>query len=286
MTSMPVTTSSPQKQTQDRGNLRVRFLTALVVGPLVLFLTAAGGPLFLVLCMSFGVLTALEFCAMGEGRQTPGQTWVAVPAVVALILAYAAEQYVIFLGIIAVAALVAWIVELVRGPRDALLGGRVVLTLAAILYAGVPPAFLYALRALPDGLIWVVLMFMLTWGTDTLAYFGGRTWGRHPLAPRISPRKTVEGAVVGVVGGIVCGALWLALSGQFQLILLPLLGLAPLLAVAGDLFESALKRHFAMGDSHVQGLNVLPGHGGVMDRTDAMIWVTTLIYFYVLLVNI
>jgi phosphatidate cytidylyltransferase len=206
---------------------------------------------------------------------------IGLPVVMGVLIAFASGQYGIILALFVVAMVGDALLEMIRHTSDESLSlYRMGITLAGLIYAGFPPAFLIAIRALPDGLIWVYLIYAVTWGTDTLAYFGGRLWGKHPLAPRISPKKTREGAIVGVIGGLVLGTLLLVVSGHFATWLVPFLILAPPIAVIGDLFESRLKRFFLVGDSHVAGLNVLPGHGGVLDRTDALIWVASLCYVY------
>jgi len=113
-----------------------------------------------------------------------------------------------------------------------------------------------------DLLIWT---FIVTWSTDIGAYFAGRSFGKHKLAPTISPKKTVEGLGGGVVAAGLLGGAWVIARG----LPMPLIALAPLFAVAaqgGDLFESALKRRAGVKDSS----NLLPGHGGVMDRLDGL----------------
>ena len=113
-----------------------------------------------------------------------------------------------------------------------------------------------------DLLIWT---FIVTWSTDIGAYFAGRSFGKHKLAPTISPKKTVEGLVGGVVAASLLGGAWVIARG----LPMPLLAFAPFFAVAaqgGDLFESALKRRAGLKDSS----NLLPGHGGVMDRLDGL----------------
>ena len=113
-----------------------------------------------------------------------------------------------------------------------------------------------------DLLLWT---FIVTWSTDIGAYFAGRSFGKHKLAPTISPKKTVEGLVGGVVAASLLGGAWVIARG----LPMPLIALAPLFAVAaqgGDLFESALKRRAGVKDSS----NLLPGHGGVMDRLDGL----------------
>ncbi len=274
--------STSAKQAQDRSNLITRAITALIGGPLILIITYVGGVPFFIMGLVLAVLSLLEFCMLGRDRQMPGHIPVGLVGVVALVFAYASHEYMLVAAVIAAVIVVSYAWDALRGTAEKRLA-RVGMTTAALLYAGLPASFMILIRALPDGLLWMVLIFMLTWGTDTLAYIGGRMWGKRLLAPSISPKKTVEGAVVGVVGGFLLGLITLILSQQVTPILVILCLIAPPLAVAGDLFESRLKRYFHVGDSHLSGLNIIPGHGGVLDRTDALIWVATLFYLFFLL---
>lgn len=282
-----LTTAPPtSKEKQDGSNLRARVLTGVVAGPLVLLFTYLGGIPFIIIALLVGILTLLEFYALGAQRQIQGSAIVGIPALIALLVAFISGQFIL-LPIIFLVVIVAHIVlEIIRHRQDAPLDRyRLGITLAGLIYAGFPPAFLVMIRALPDGLIWIFLIFAITWGTDTLAFFGGRLWGKHPLAPRISPKKTREGALVGVVGGALLGLLLLLATNQFSPALLLLVIIGPPIAVVGDLFESRLKREFQVGDSHIAGLNIIPGHGGMMDRTDALSWVVTLFFIYFSLIG-
>ncbi|MFS8543566.1 MAG: phosphatidate cytidylyltransferase, partial [Limnochordales bacterium] len=98
--------------------------------------------------------------------------------------------------------------------------------------------------------------------------------------PHISPKKTVEGAIVGVIGGIVPATLVLVAADKFTTSAMIPLALGPLLAILGDLVESGLKRLFQVKDSHLTGFDILPGHGGVLDRVDGLILVTVFAYAY------
>lgn len=119
-----------------------------------------------------------------------------------------------------------------------------------------------------DLLIWT---FIVTWSTDIGAYFAGRRFGRHKLAPSISPGKTVEGLYGGIAAATLLGGAWILGSGLG----LALLALAPVFALAaqaGDLFESGMKRRAGVKDSGTW----LPGHGGVLDRLDGLVPVAVL----------
>ena len=121
-----------------------------------------------------------------------------------------------------------------------------------------------------DGPGWLLLALMVVWGTDTGAYFAGRAFGKRKLAPRISPNKTVAGLVGGAALGVlvaVVGA-WILGTPPGQLVLVALVALLTVLfSVVGDLLESLLKRHVGVKDSG----NLIPGHGGVMDRIDSVL---------------
>ena len=121
-----------------------------------------------------------------------------------------------------------------------------------------------------EGAIFTLLVMLSVWANDTLAYFVGSRFGKHKLAPRISPNKTLEGFWGGIAGSV---AVWLCMaifhvSGvtyPIALVAGPLVGVA---SVAGDLFESRIKRGVGVKDSG----NIMPGHGGLLDRSDAMLF--------------
>lgn len=141
---------------------------------------------------------------------------------------------------------------------------------AGLLYIGAAAIALAWLRSLDNGAI-VLWVFIVTWSTDILAYFTGRSLGGPKLAPSISPGKTWSGLIGGVIGAALGGALIVHFCGLAHGLIL----LAPLLAVAaqcGDLFESALKRRAGVKDSG----RLLPGHGGVLDRLDGLLPVALL----------
>ena len=153
-------------------------------------------------------------------------------------------------------------------------------TMVGILYIGGLLSYLVALRGLDDGRSWVFLALFATSGSDTMAFFVGRAWGRHHLAPSISPGKTWEGAIAGVFGAIVISLILVILLNApvsyGQAIFLGLL--ASIFGQFGDLVESWLKRKTGVKDSG----KLLPGHGGVLDRIDSIIFSGIVVYYYVI----
>ena len=167
---------------------------------------------------------------------------------------------------------------LVRG--DDLAGGvqRLGLALLGVLYLGFFTPHVVLLRAGTWGWQWVLLTVFGAMGSDSGGYFAGRAFGRHKLAPAISPSKTYEGAV-----GAVAGAMFVAWLSHFLFFpavgareAAALGGAISLLAQLGDLSESALKRAFGAKDSGW----IIPGHGGILDRLDSILFPVVFIYYY------
>jgi phosphatidate cytidylyltransferase len=152
------------------------------------------------------------------------------------------------------------------------------LSVALALYVGGLMQYYLPLRRLPDGGLWVVSLLVLSWVCDSCAYFVGRAFGRRRLAPRISPSKSVEGAAAGLVGAAVVGAI-IGLVLDRGVALMAGYGLAIGVAtVIGDLAESGLKRQTGVKDSGV----LIPGHGGILDRMDSLLFCAPIAYAYVL----
>lgn len=146
-----------------------------------------------------------------------------------------------------------------------------------LLYVAIPLSYLIFLRDIPNGRWWILLIFVVVWANDTFAYIVGKTVGSHKLAPRISPGKTVEGAVGGLLAGCVAAfvynrALSLGLGDAGIVILSFVIGIT---GIAGDLAESVLKRGAGVKDSGA----LIPGHGGLLDRIDSLIFPIPLLYY-------
>jgi phosphatidate cytidylyltransferase len=207
----------------------------------------------------------------------------AVPAGAAAVLTCAAFARLAFGGfpwapidvvlMSAVVALSALTMTQWRGGRDAL--GLASASIFASLYLGLPIGAMIAIRE-TRGREVLFLLMLTVFISDTAQYYSGRAFGRRPLAERISPKKTIEGAI----GGFVCGGIFLAVVGAWWLPTVPVplraaLGVTVVaLGIAGDLFESMLKRSAGVKDSSA----LIPGHGGVLDRIDALLFAAPVYY--------
>ncbi len=202
----------------------------------------------------------------------------AVMVILAIALVWFAPAWLFeaFAGV--VIALAAW--ELTNLARRGALGGASsgrleVLAVLVVIYLTLPILALVAMR-LRGGPESVFLLMLTVMVSDTAQYYTGRTFGRRPLAAAISPKKTIEGAIGGLVFGtllfVVLGAWW---APQFTAGVRIVLGLAiVVLGIAGDLFESLLKRRANVKDSS----SLIPGHGGVLDRIDALLFAAPAYY--------
>jgi phosphatidate cytidylyltransferase len=148
-------------------------------------------------------------------------------------------------------------------------------------YLSLPLSFITPLAEFEHGRFWLLFLLLVIWSNDTFAYFAGRKFGRHKLAPVISPKKTVEGAVAGVVGGAIVGLIFAYFTGigSSPLETIAITIAVGLVGMAGDLAESLLKRGANVKDSGT----LIPGHGGVLDRIDSLIFPVPLLYYYLLL---
>lgn len=151
-----------------------------------------------------------------------------------------------------------------------------------VLYVGVLFSFLYQTRMLTDGAYTVWLIFLSSWGCDTCAYCIGKLFGRHQMSPVLSPKKSVEGAVGGVVGTMLLTYIYATVfQTQMHLtytqvwVLTVISAVGALLSMIGDLTASAIKRNF---DTKDYG-RLIPGHGGVLDRFDSVLFTAPVIYF-------
>ena len=267
-----------------KSNLALRLLTAAVWVPVILFLLYLAPP------WAFPLVTAIV-CALGAWELmrmiAPGarilQVWgvLASVAVYALIALPQIQRFT-GLGMIALAC-GAMLVSLARPEpieRAALHMGWAI---AGPLYIGGLFATTALLYQQPHGGSWVLLALLCAFWSDTGGYFVGRHYGKRKLAPVVSPKKTVEGSLGGLAAGVVGGLLAHFWFLQ-ELPLINAVGLSLLasgVGQAGDLCESLIKRSVGVKDSGT----MLPGHGGILDRSDAMLFSAATVWLYVALVH-
>ena len=269
--------------------LRKRVITALWGIPLLVVAIWFDKPLpwFTILVAIWGVLAVFEFYRMVNTPGVPPLTYFGLIWTLLFILS-PHFNYDFLIPFLLTSAVILSLIWLLLHPQKegAFIGWA--WTIAGILYVGWLLSYFVALRGLDDaqtvldeGRNWVFFALFTTFGSDIAAFFTGRAWGRHYLAPNISPGKTWEGAIAGVLGAIIVSLLFTILIplSYGHAIFLGLL--VSIFGQLGDLVESLLKRNMGVKDSG----KLLPGHGGFLDRIDSVVFAGVVIYYYVLSYN-
>jgi phosphatidate cytidylyltransferase len=255
-------------------DLRRRVITALLGIPIILGLLWLGSPWWDILVVSVSLACVVEFQHMFAPDSRTGLVGM-FAIVLACFLSTMIGNYLPLLGIL----LIFFIIQMVRAlrldlpQRQMLLRHTLYASLGAI-YIGLPLSLFLAIRSFDRGALWTGIAFASNWATDSAALIGGRMFGRRKLAPRISPGKTVEGALIGVLVGFIIGLLVsLTVGIPFKTALFASVAI-PVLTGIGDLLESWIKRFFAVKDAG----HFLPGHGGLLDRIDGMLLAAPALY--------
>ena len=261
--------------------LKKRVITALWGIPLLITIIWFGEPWFTILVAIWGLLTVFEFYSIVAASRVSPLTYFGLIWTLLFILSPHFDHDILTPLLLTSAVIISLIWLLLRRQKEGAFIGWA-WTIAGVLYIGWLLSHLVALR-LDGGRDWVFFALFTTIASDTAAFFVGRTLGRHHLAPRISPAKTWEGAVAGVFGAIIVSLLFilptpLALPLSYgQAILAGLL--VSVSGQFGDLVESLFKRNMGVKESG----NLVPGHGGALDRVDSVIFTGIVVYYYFLL---
>ncbi len=262
-------------ETSKKKNLgadfRTRAITALIGGPLVLLAVWIGPPLFDILALVVGIGASLELLHMFHGDSLIGRLAI-ISVVVAAVegLSLHRPELTMIVAVIALAVILIY----VRSAQEHLSTRNALFLIIGALYIGISLGLALLIRGGESGLLWTAVLFVNNWTTDAAALIGGRIFGRHKLAPKISPGKTIEGAAIGLTSGFALGLLLALVGGvALPLAILANVVIAPATEL-GDLFESWTKRRLAVKDSG----SLLPGHGGILDRIDGVLLAAPLLY--------
>ncbi len=268
--------------------MRRRTLTALALAAVGLPAIIFGGFLYYLLMGTFLVGSAWEFVRLYRAVQYEPNEIVTVGGVLVIATArfFFPEAAIPLFVVSILLAMTVHLIAFERGRDHAALDFTI--TVSGITYLGWLGSYLLDLRQLPQGLWWLMLVLPIVWAGDTGAYSIGTIYGKHKMAPRLSPKKSWEGYFAGLFTSVLIGAFFAyafssmmglqPLHGYITAIQGGLLGLfIGALAPLGDLGESMLKRQSGLKDSS----NVFPGHGGFLDRIDSWVWGAAIGYFII-----
>lgn len=260
--------------------MKQRIITAIIAGIPLIFLVIIGGIPFTVLSMLLSLVAASELLKMKNIRHfSPlGMIGFLLTFIIVMPEQWYTQIFPFFEsksdGLL-LALLLLLVLTVLTKNRISF--NEISFVLMGALYVGFGFYFFYLTRAIENGLPLFFFVLFNIWATDSGAYFIGRAFGKRKLWPEISPKKTIEGAIGGIVSAVI-------LSIIFQFVY-PLFSIPYVIVIAiiiavfgqlGDLVESALKRHYGVKDSG----NILPGHGGILDRFDSLIFVLPVLHLF------
>lgn len=254
--------------------LRTRVITAFVAIPIVIAGVFAGGLWFLAGAAVVALVAGWEFGQMmkvGGYTTTPFFTL----GLIALLVLNSYRSDLSLECILSIILLSSLTWQLFQAKSTSPTADWA-LTVVGGLYIGWGMAHLVALRQLGDGLAWVWLVLLCTWGTDTFAYLVGSRWGRHKLWPRLSPKKSWEGLIGSILGSLLGAAVVVILFKLNWAICFLIALVIPVIDLLGDVSISMMKRNVGVKDSS----NLFPGHGGFLDRIDSLLFVSIVVYYY------
>lgn len=262
--------------------LQQRVLSTIVLVPVVLGLTYLGGWPFFTLILAAILLAGYEFYALLDHRGYHPSFVLGLTLMAGLALAAARPNAYPGRLVLAAGVIVSLLWQIARSPGRRSLSDWALTVAGAVYIAGLA-GFMISVRDLANGFGWMTVILLGAWASDSAAYvtgvyLAGRYLGRHAFAPTVSPKKTWEGSVAG---WLVCTLVTAMLATFLGAPLLPsiVLGIATgLLGTMGDLAVSVVKRQVGAKDSS----HLIPGHGGMLDRVDSLLFVSVVVYYFVL----
>lgn len=254
---------------------KTRVITAVIGIPVLLAVLFLGGWYWKLFFTLMALMGLWEFTRMMAHIELKPML---IPGLLLLILFLFRPEVYLYPGVLGILVL-AVIISVINYPLFNI--KDISLTFFGAAYIGFLLSYAINISALQQSFLVMLLALILTWASDTGAYLAGKLWGRHKMAPRLSPNKTWEGATGGLVLCAITGFVFfliIDIDGVSRAYALLLGGSASIMAQLGDLFISAAKRYFQVKDTG----KILPGHGGILDRFDSFLLVVPLVYYFAL----
>ncbi len=257
----------------------VRFRSSVMLAIITLFTVIMGGNLL------FAVIGLISLIGLSElykllkvNNSLIGYIgYVACIAYYALVYFEAKEHMMLLFVAFMMVLMVAYVFTFPKYHSE-----QVFLTFFGLFYVAVMLSHIYQVRMLEDGLWLVWLLFIGAWGSDTCAYLVGISIGKHKMTPKLSPKKSIEGAIGGILGAALIGFIYgLAIQHKLDTFTNPqvafavICGASSIVSQIGDLAASAIKRNFDIKDYG----KLIPGHGGILDRFDSIIFTAPIVYY-------
>jgi len=259
--------------------LRQRVLTAVIGLPLIIALIWLGNPWFALIMAAIAIMGGYELYRMAGHRKVRPITYLGLAAILLLVISPCCPYTAAKTIIITSATIISLIWVLFRSSKEEAFNNWA-WTMAGIMLVGWTLSYWADLRNLETGREWTFWIMITIMINDSSAFFTGRAWGKHALAPDISPQKTWEGAIGGLVASIIVSIIFcVVFSPAITYWQSAILGcIISIFAQFGDLVESLIKRNVGVKDSG----KLLPGHGGILDRIDSFMLTGVVAYYFII----
>lgn len=265
------------------------FRTRLVSGIILLAITIAvvvlGGNILYATLFTVSLIGMMELYRIVQvNKAFPGILGYIAGITFYLLLYFNLEQYQMMLFIFFLILLMfAYVFAFPKYKTE-----QIAVAFLGLFYVSIMLSYIYQVRMLEDGALIVWLVFIGAWGSDTCAYLVGITIGKNKIAPKLSPKKSVEGCIGGVVGAAIIGAIYAAITKRYlteilnpELVFAIIGATSSVISQIGDLAASAIKRNHDIKDYG----KLIPGHGGILDRFDSIIFTAPIVYFLAVMFN-
>lgn len=261
-----------------------RYLGAVIIAPFILFLFV-GGIYLNYLIMILSIIGMHEFYASTKknGINAISKLGYLICIIYYFYIGYNANYKLIFLSLI-ILSFILMCIPVVNSKYNFI---DIAVTIFGFIYVGIFFSFIVIVDNLKYGNYLVWLIFIASWICDTFAYYSGKFFGKRKLCPRLSPKKTFEGSIGGIIGSILSCTLF-GIFSIYKGVPLAVYNYAAIgflcgiLSQFGDLFASSIKRHAGVKDYG----NLIPGHGGILDRFDSILFSAVVVYCYLTIINL
>lgn len=260
-----------------------RIITAIVGIPLLILIIGLGNPILKYAVMLISLLGSYEFYDKISKTYHP----LKIVGYIATIMYFLFFDYFVihYNNFIAVLLIILLIIVVIKYPKYSIVD--VALTMFAPIYIGTLLGFVIQIKEYTYGNFWIWILVISAWGCDTFAYLTGMLIGKHKLSVKLSPKKTIEGSIGGILGAVLIayiylqGYMWYYKTSLKEYIVLFIVFIITIISQAGDLAASAIKRTLNIKDFG----DILPGHGGIIDRFDSLLMTAPSLYLCILLLE-
>lgn len=258
---------------------RTRLLSGIVLLAIMIAIVVLGGDLLFATLFIVSLIGMMElYRVVGVNKAFPGVLGYLACTAFYLLIYLRIGQYELMTFIIFLMLLMfAYVFGFPKFKTE-----QIAVSFFGLFYVGIMLSYIYQVRNLPDGAILVWLIFIGAWGSDTFAYCVGMLIGKHKVAPKLSPKKSIEGCIGGIAGAALLGFLfalildkWIHGINNPPLVFALIGATSSVISQIGDLAASAIKRNHEIKDYG----HLIPGHGGILDRFDSIIFTAPIVYY-------